>query len=76
MLFFDICVTGKNSVELKKNDKVDFIYWTNKSDLNLLLKEIINNYDKFKHIAENAYNKAINNYTTKHFIENYLLKLK
>lgn len=65
-----------NTIEQFFEENVDFIYWTNKDELNTLLQEIINNYDKFKHIAEHAYNKAINNYTTKHFVENYLLNSK
>ena len=31
------------------------------------------NYDMFDSMRENAYNKAVNNYTTKHFVEKYLM---
>ena len=65
-----------NYIEQFFEENNEFIYWTNKNELNILLQQIINNYDNYKHIAEHAYNKAINNYTTKHFVENYLLNSK
>jgi len=51
----------------------DFIYFDGEDDLIDKIHEINKNYDAYKYIAENAYNKAINNYTTKHFIEKYIL---
>ena len=33
---------------------------------------IINHYDEFDDMRINAYNRAINNYTTKHFVDRYL----
>lgn len=50
----------------------DFIYFENAKDLEEKITYIKNNYDKYLPIIENAYNKAINNYTTKKFIEKYI----
>jgi len=38
--------------------------------------EFFNNYDNFKFMTENAFNKAINNYTTQHFFEKFLKPIK
>ena len=51
----------------------DFIYFDDEKDLLEKINEILKNYDGYKYIAENAYNKAINNYTSKHFIDRYIL---
>ena len=37
----------------------------NDEDLEPLLREISNDWDSYKHIAENAYNKAMQHYTCK-----------
>ena len=50
----------------------DFIYFYSKEDLDQKIKTILENYDEYSKIGENAYNKAINNYTTKHFIQKYI----
>ena len=62
-----------NTIEQFFDENVDFIYWKNKSELNILIENIINSYEKYVHIAENAYNKAVNNYTTEHFVKKYLI---
>ena len=49
------------------------MYFDDEADLDKKLNHIINHYDEFDDMRQNAYNKAINNYTTKHFVENYLL---
>jgi spore maturation protein CgeB len=51
----------------------DFIYFTDEKDLEEKIYEILKNYDGYKYIAENAYNKAMNKYTTESFIKNYIL---
>lgn len=43
----------------------DFLYYKNDEDLEPLLREISNDWDSYKHIAENAYNKAMQHYTCK-----------
>ena len=41
----------------------DFLYYENNEDLEGVLQEITTNWDKYKHIADNAYNKAMKFYT-------------
>ena len=41
----------------------DFLYYENNEDLEDVIREITTNWDKYKHIPENAYNKAIKLYT-------------
>lgn len=53
----------------------DFIYWYDNKDLEEKIHEILNNYDKYTHIAEHAYQTLINNWTTYHFFEKYLRNL-
>ena len=50
----------------------DFLYYDDGFELDSLLKKIINDYGEYKNIVDSAYNKAINNYTTRHFIKKYL----
>ena len=49
------------------------MYFDDEEDLNKKLDHIINNYNEFDDMRQNAYNKSIGNYTTKHFVENYLM---
>lgn len=51
----------------------DFIYFDDEKDLLEKINEINKNYDDYKYISDNAYNKIINNYTTEHFIQKYIL---
>ena len=51
----------------------DFIYFDDEKDLLEKINEILKNYEGYKYIAENAYNKTINNYTSEHFIQKYIL---
>lgn len=53
----------------------DFIYWYDFKDLEEKIHEILNNYDKYTHLAENAYKTLVNNWTTYHFFEKYLRNL-
>ena len=41
----------------------DFLYYENNEDLEDVLQEITSNWDKYKHITDNAYNKAMKLYT-------------
>lgn len=49
----------------------EFIYFTIET-LDEQLKEILSNYNNYQHVIDRAYDKAINNYTTQHFIEKYV----
>ena len=46
----------------------DFIYFENKKDLRNKINDVLNNWQDYEIILENAYNKAMN-YTTEKFVE-------
>ena len=46
----------------------DFIYFDENSELEELIKDILNNYSNYEQIIENAYNKSLN-YTSKNLYE-------
>ena len=48
---------------------VDFLYYTTEDECNELVEKILQNYDEYKYLAENAFNKTINNYTTKNLVD-------
>lgn len=50
----------------------DFIYFNTQNELEELIHETTQNYSNYLYIIENAYNKAINEYTTEKFIEKYI----
>ncbi len=47
----------------------EFIYYEDEKDLQSILEDVKINWKNYEQIVENAFNKAVNNYTTKHFIE-------
>ena len=47
----------------------DFLYFENETQLNEIIEKILTNYDSYKYLAENAFNKTFNNYTTKHLVD-------
>jgi spore maturation protein CgeB len=47
----------------------DFLYFDSDEDLNKLIQEISVNYYKYEHIAENAFNKFFDKYTTDNFVD-------
>jgi len=55
-----------NVVEEFFEPEKEFIYYDDKKDLEEKVDEITKNWEKYEHITEAAYQKAINNYTTKH----------
>jgi hypothetical protein len=61
-----------NVIEKFFEPEKEFIYYTDINDLQDKLKYIINNFEKYELIIENAFNKAVNNYTTEKFVEKYL----
>lgn len=52
----------------------EFLYY-DKGKLNEKLTEILANYDSYKEVVENAYTRAINEYTTDVFFNKYLKNL-
>jgi hypothetical protein len=65
-----------NIIEMFFEPDKEFIYFENEFDLLEKISYIKENYIEFEPIIENAYQKAINNYTTQHFYKNYLKKIK
>jgi hypothetical protein len=61
-----------NIIESYFEPDKEFIYWENEKDLSEKTIDILKNYDKYLYIIENAYKKAINRYTVKHFIEAFV----
>lgn len=68
------CKDNYNVIEDWFTPNEDFLYFSTKDELEKLIEDILNNYEKYAFIALNAYNKFINNYTLKHFIEKYINK--
>jgi spore maturation protein CgeB len=52
----------------------EFVYFE-PNNLERTIKEILSNFDQYKPIIENAYNRAVNNYTTAHFFNTFLKDL-
>ena len=52
---------------------IDFVYFYSIEDLDIKIKNILDNYDSYKYIATNCYNKCISSYTVPRFIEKYML---
>lgn len=61
-----------NPIENFFQPDVDFVYFDNDEDLIKQADHIINHYSEYDEMRESAYQKAINNYTTQKFVENYL----
>lgn len=57
-----------NIVEKYYKPDEEFIYFSNASDLQYKIKEIVNNWEAYKIVVENAYNKVMN-YTTDKFVD-------
>ena len=58
-----------NIQELFFEPNKEFIYYNDKKELKHILEDVKINWKRYEPIVENAFNKAINNYTTEHFIE-------
>lgn len=62
-----------NVIEFFFEEDKDFIYFDNENDLSEKVSYILNNYEKFNHVVESAYSKALNNYTVSNFVKRYLI---
>lgn len=62
--------TGQKIIEEFFENGVDFLYYKNG-----IIEEILNNYNHYNYLAENAYNKAINNFTTNNFYNDFIKPL-
>ena len=54
----------------------DFIHFDKESELPSLIKDISSNWHNYEHIVENAYNKAVSNYTVDKFLKLVKKELK
>lgn len=57
-----------NLIEYYYEPGVDFIYFNDNSELEGLIRDILNNYKDYEQMIENAYNKSLN-YTSKNLYE-------
>ena len=53
-----------NVIEYFFEPGVDFLYYESNEQLRPMIQEITENWENYKHIVENAYEKAVNNYTS------------
>lgn len=63
-----------NVIEYFFKENKEFVYY-DKGELDEKIKFILANYHKYRKIAENAYQRARRQYTTKVFFDNYLKNL-
>jgi hypothetical protein len=57
-----------NIAEKYYTPEEDFIYFENKKDLRAKIDSVLNNWEDYEKMVDNAYNKAMN-YTTEKFVE-------
>ena len=50
--------------KLEERIRSDFLYYESNEQLRPMIQEITENWDNYKHIVDNAYEKAVNNYTS------------
>ena len=53
-----------NAIEYFYEPETEFLYYEDEDELPKMIKEISSNWDKYKFIVDNAYKRAVNNYTT------------
>jgi hypothetical protein len=58
-----------NAIEFFYEPEKEFLYYEDESELPDIINDVKNNWEKYENIVENAYNKAINNYTTEAFLD-------
>lgn len=63
-----------NIIEKYFEPEKEFIYFDDKN-LEKTIQNILDNYEAYEKVIERAYKRAVNNYTTKKFVENYLMKI-
>lgn len=62
--------TGQNIIEDFFKEGVDFLYYEEG-----IINEILNHYEDYLYLSENAHKKAIENYTTEHFYDRFIKPL-
>lgn len=61
-----------NIIEYFFEPEKEFFYYENGADLQEKISYILSHYEEYTTVIEAAYNRAISNYTSKHFIERYV----
>jgi len=61
-----------NIIEDWFSPEKEFLYFSTEDELKYIISDAIQNYDNYQGIILNAFNRAINQYTTKKFIERYI----
>lgn len=61
-----------NVIEQYFTPNKDFLYFENQMELEHIIKNVVSNYQNYQNIIENAYVKAVNEYTTEKFVEKYI----
>lgn len=64
-----------NHIEYYFEPDVDFLYWDKSDDLEEKINHILNHYDDYIPMIENAYDKLINNFTVECFFDKFLKNL-
>lgn len=63
-----------NVIEKYFEPNTEFVYY--EDDLEKKIVEVLANYQKYERIIDNAYQRAMKNYTTKAFVNDYLKNIK
>jgi hypothetical protein len=63
-----------NLMETWFEEGKEFLYYTDSTDLKNKIDSILSNYGEYQYIINNAYNRAINNYTTEAFVKKHFKK--
>lgn len=64
-----------NIIERYFEPEKEFVYYED-NNLEKTIMKILANYEKYRLVAESAYQRAINNYTVEKFVEKYLKDIK
>ena len=64
-----------NVIERYFEPDKEFIYYDD-TNLESKITEILKNFSKYEKVIDNAYNKAVDNYTVTKFVDTYLKNLK
>ena len=63
-----------NIIETWFTEGEEFIYYSSAEELRTIIDDVLNNFEKYEEIVENAYNRAINEYTTEAFVKKHFVK--
>ena len=61
-----------NIIEEWFEPNTEFLYYEDSNDLYHIIRKALDNYSDYQDIIERAHTKALNNYTTRHFINKFL----